>query len=229
PIPTHGPKKLIDVAEADALWDATMSPPGAANARAASSSKRTEDPPAAVTGSQLAQARAAALVVDVQTKRLVLEQRRGALISRDVATPKAFAFARLLRDAWQAWPARVGPPPRLPGAAARAAPTAGARGPALRGHAGRPGARAVDRWPALDAYRRPADRARARPLGAARHASAAGCDAAVAALGLLVPPRRVPRSARTTPTALVGDTLVRPAQWATPRAAWLAWPAPIGP
>src|SRR5262245_12258240 len=110
-----------------------------------------------------------------------------------------------------------------------AAPPAGARGPALRGHAGRPGARAVDRRPALDAHRRPADRAGARPLGAARHASAAGCDAAVAALGLLVPPRRVPRSARMTPTALVGETLVRPAQWATPRDAWLAWPARIGP
>ena len=29
----HGPRKLIDVAEADALWGATMSPQGAANAR----------------------------------------------------------------------------------------------------------------------------------------------------------------------------------------------------
>jgi hypothetical protein len=56
-----------------------------------------------------AQARAAALVVDVQTKRLTLEQRRGALISRDRAVLKTFAFARLLRDAWLAWPARIGP------------------------------------------------------------------------------------------------------------------------
>jgi len=32
-----------------------------------------------------------ALVVDVQTKRLVLEQRRGAPISRDRATFKAFS------------------------------------------------------------------------------------------------------------------------------------------
>jgi hypothetical protein len=34
PIPVHGPKKLIDVAEADALWEATMSPQGAATGRA---------------------------------------------------------------------------------------------------------------------------------------------------------------------------------------------------
>jgi hypothetical protein len=109
PVPVYGPKKLVDPAEADALWEATMSPQGAANARAASSSRRAGGPPPAVTGSQLAQARAAALVVDVQTKRLVLEQRRGALVSRDLATFKAFAYTRLIRDAWLAWPARIGP------------------------------------------------------------------------------------------------------------------------
>src|SRR5262245_3003435 len=31
PILTHGPKKLIDVAEADALWEATKSPAGASH------------------------------------------------------------------------------------------------------------------------------------------------------------------------------------------------------
>jgi hypothetical protein len=102
PIPVHGPKKLIDPAEADALWEATMSAQGAATSRTGGSSPT-------VTGQQLAQARAAALVVDVQTKRLALEQRRGALISRDRAVLKAFAFARLPRDAWLNWPARVGP------------------------------------------------------------------------------------------------------------------------
>ena len=29
PIPVHGPRKLIDVEEADALWEATTSPAGA--------------------------------------------------------------------------------------------------------------------------------------------------------------------------------------------------------
>jgi hypothetical protein len=112
PIPVHGPKKLIDVAQADALWDVTMSPQGAGGARAAAEQRQQQPPepaptPAAV--SQLAQARAAALVIDVQSKRLALEQRRGALISRDRAVLRCFTFARLLRDAWLAWPARVGP------------------------------------------------------------------------------------------------------------------------
>jgi hypothetical protein len=106
PIPVHGPRKLIDVAEADALWHRTMAPNGAANAQA----RGAADPAVGgVSGTQLAQARAAAVIVDVQTKRLALEQRRGALISRDRAVLKCFAFARLLRDAWLTWPARVGP------------------------------------------------------------------------------------------------------------------------
>lgn len=117
PIPVHGPKKLIDVDEANALWDATMSPQGVGRARLAAETKASAvapapgaiEPPPAISGTNLAQARAAALVVDVQTKRLVLEQRRGALISRDRAVLKAFAFARTIRDAIQTWPARVGP------------------------------------------------------------------------------------------------------------------------
>jgi hypothetical protein len=115
PIPTYGPKKLIDVAEADALWEATKSPQGVANTAArlaAAAAASTPDPAAAaagVSGADLTRARAAALVVDVQTKRLLLERTRGALISRDRATLKAFAFARTLRDACMTWPARIGP------------------------------------------------------------------------------------------------------------------------
>jgi hypothetical protein len=108
PIPTHGPRKLIDVAEADALWEATMSPQGLTNTRAARAAKQRTNA-RTVTGDTLAQARAAALVVDVQTKRLKLERQRGALVSRDQATQKAFAYTRLIRDAWLAWPARIGP------------------------------------------------------------------------------------------------------------------------
>jgi len=108
PIPVHGPKKLIDLAEADALWEATKSRAGWCEPLGATGARRG-DPAGVVSGSQLAQARAAALVVDVQTKRLVLEQRRGTLISRDRAVLKTFAFARTLRDAVLTWPARIGP------------------------------------------------------------------------------------------------------------------------
>ena len=48
-------------------------------------------------------------VLDVQTRRLTLEQRRGMLISRDRAVLRAFSFARLIRDRLLAWPAQVGP------------------------------------------------------------------------------------------------------------------------
>jgi hypothetical protein len=110
PIPVHGRKRLIDVAQADALWEVTMSPAGAARARAAAAAKkRGTETATAARGDQLAQARAAALVLDVQTKRLNLEQRRGQLISRDRAVLRCFAFARLFRDTFLAWPARVGP------------------------------------------------------------------------------------------------------------------------
>jgi hypothetical protein len=119
PIPTHGPKRLVDVAEADRLWAATMAPNGYATSRFRSPAPTGDGPEAAgraapprgglMDGHELAQARAAALVLDVQTKRLNLEQRRGQLISRDRAVLRCFAFARLLRDAWLTWPARVGP------------------------------------------------------------------------------------------------------------------------
>jgi len=49
PIPVHGPKKLIDVAEADALWEATKSPAGASHGDGA---------PPLISGSELARARA---------------------------------------------------------------------------------------------------------------------------------------------------------------------------
>src|SRR5262249_57781960 len=76
--------KLIDVSEADALSHATMSAQSAVTARQRPGAARAAGgPPPGVTGAQIAQACAAALVVEVQTKRLALEQRRGALISRD--------------------------------------------------------------------------------------------------------------------------------------------------
>ena len=111
PIPVHGPRKLIDVAEADALWEATKSAAGVAGSEQAGTSGPRGDPPRGEppVGPTLAQARAASVVVDVQTKRLALEQRRGALISRDRAVLKAFAFARMIRDSWLTWPTRVGP------------------------------------------------------------------------------------------------------------------------
>jgi hypothetical protein len=52
---------------------------------------------------------AAKTVIEAQRARLGLDRRRGALLSRDVAVHKAFSFARMVRDAWRTWPARVAP------------------------------------------------------------------------------------------------------------------------
>ena len=57
----------------------------------------------------MARARAAAFTVEVELKRLALAKLRGELMSREAATRKASAFARLWRDSWLAWPARIGP------------------------------------------------------------------------------------------------------------------------
>jgi hypothetical protein len=52
---------------------------------------------------------AAKTVIEAQRARLGLDRRRGTLLSRDVAVHKAFSFARMVRDAWRTWPARVAP------------------------------------------------------------------------------------------------------------------------
>lgn len=102
PIPVHGRRKLIDVAEADALWEATKSAAGASHVNGNGAA-------APSTGASLAQARAAALGVEVEMKRLALAKLRRELISREAAIRKAFEFGRLWRDRWLAWPAQIGP------------------------------------------------------------------------------------------------------------------------
>jgi len=120
PIPTHGPRKLIDVAEADALWEATMAPNGYATSRFRAPGghhESAEDPslehrPASAifeSATTLSRARAALAVAEVQLKRLQLDRARGGLVDKQIAVAKAFAYGRLIRDAWLAWPARVGP------------------------------------------------------------------------------------------------------------------------
>jgi hypothetical protein len=98
----HGPRKLIDVAEADAWWEPTKTAQGAGGAEAAQA--RGHPPDAA-----LARARAAALVADLHLRRLRLEQQRAALVSRDLAVVKAHAFRTMVCAAIRGWPARVGP------------------------------------------------------------------------------------------------------------------------
>jgi hypothetical protein len=48
-------------------------------------------------------------LTEAQLQRLRLEERRGALLDRQTTLAKFFTTIRAYRDAWLAWPSRVGP------------------------------------------------------------------------------------------------------------------------
>jgi hypothetical protein len=110
PIPVHGPRKLIDEAEADRLWWATMSPGGA-------STSRFQGPvapaaPAAVAAAvgrmeAMTQARTALVLTETQLRRLRLDERRGQVLDRQATLAHFLETMHAMRDAFAAWPARV--------------------------------------------------------------------------------------------------------------------------
>jgi hypothetical protein len=119
------PDGTIDADAADAAWAATTAPrmpplghdaarrTRPARAAPAGPPPAPEPPPAGVSvldRGAYHRTRVAKLAIEAQRAQLELERRRGTLISRDRAVLKAFAFARMLRDAWLGWPARIGPP-----------------------------------------------------------------------------------------------------------------------
>jgi hypothetical protein len=94
---TAGSDGLIDPAVADQTWQdrtAPRMPTPAAPAEPAPGALAVAGGAGGSDASAYHRARAASLVVDVQTKPLALEQRRGALIAKDRAVLKAFSFAR---------------------------------------------------------------------------------------------------------------------------------------
>jgi hypothetical protein len=90
PIPTYGKHKQIDPAEADRLWPRTN---GA--------------PPSRVR--EFDRQRLRKLKADAARAELELRVRRGELLDRQKGLDTVFRFARMLRDRWQAWPAKIGP------------------------------------------------------------------------------------------------------------------------
>jgi hypothetical protein len=112
PIPVHGPRKRIDDAEADRLWLSTMNPSGVSTSRFQSPPQPAGPPGREIrvaTSGALTQARTALLLTEAQIKRLWLEQRRSQLLDRDTVRAKWSTLLRSMRDAWLAWPERVGP------------------------------------------------------------------------------------------------------------------------
>src|SRR5262249_31111419 len=103
---------------APCLWHATMSPPGASTSRfhGPPETEAAAEASAAAAGvaflgnmHALTQARTALLLTEAQLRRLRLEERRGALLDRRTTLAKFFTTVRAMRDAWLAWPARIGP------------------------------------------------------------------------------------------------------------------------
>jgi hypothetical protein len=100
PIPVHGPHKLIDVGEADALWDATkMAPSGAAASESV----------AVLDASTYLRARTDRMVVLAKREALELRVREGQLVDRRAAERAAEQLLRRVRDSFLRWPARVAP------------------------------------------------------------------------------------------------------------------------
>src|SRR4029453_6429133 len=93
PIPTYGRRKLIDPAEAEALW------PAGTNGR----------PAPGRDVARHARAKAARMAVLAEREALELRVRRGECVDRKAGERLLFAFARMQRDRWLNWPARIGP------------------------------------------------------------------------------------------------------------------------
>jgi hypothetical protein len=93
PIPVHGPKRLIDLAEADALWTVT----------------KTGHGDAATASGAYHEAKTAKMVVDAKRAALELGVREGQLVDRQAAERAAEQLLRRVRDSFLRWPARVAP------------------------------------------------------------------------------------------------------------------------
>jgi hypothetical protein len=97
----------IDPVAADRAWAAATAPRAptmsAARRRAAGVSGRARS-----DERTFQRARAEKMVVEAKREALELRLREGALLDRDLVLGRVFSFMRQVRDAWQAWPARVG-------------------------------------------------------------------------------------------------------------------------
>src|SRR5262245_40729701 len=100
PIPVYGPRKRIDPAEADPLWEGTKTLQGEASAPAAARGSN---------GGTYQEAKTAKMVVDAQRAALELRVREGQLVDRRAAERAAEQLLRRVRDSFLRWPARVAP------------------------------------------------------------------------------------------------------------------------
>jgi hypothetical protein len=98
PIPVHGPRKQIDPAEADALWEMTKTPQG-----------EEAELHALVDARAYLRARTARMEALAKREALELRRREGQLVDRQAAERAAEQLLRRVRDSLLRWPARVAP------------------------------------------------------------------------------------------------------------------------
>ena len=101
------PDGTIDPEKADAAWAAntSRSPSG----RKVESASPSEASKAKGNGkvTELTRARLDKLEVDVEHTRVKVDRLKGQLLDRNRVVQEVFAYFRMERDAWLAWPARV--------------------------------------------------------------------------------------------------------------------------
>jgi hypothetical protein len=102
PIPVHGRKKLIDVAEADALWESTKNPQGEAGAEAA----RPESA-AVIDATTYLRVKTLRMAALAKREELELRVREQQLVDRQQAEREAEEAGQRERAAWTAWSVRT--------------------------------------------------------------------------------------------------------------------------
>ena len=121
------PDGTIDPAAADAQWaQNTLQPRKAATAESANTSKARAEPaatgktqpppreapdagvpPLSTGGTSLLQARTVNEVLKAKLKQVELAEKKEELVDRAKAVAQVFKLARIERDAWLNWPARI--------------------------------------------------------------------------------------------------------------------------
>lgn len=101
PLPTHGKRKLIDVEEADAIWEATKTPQGEGGAEAAWPSAVVID------ADKYLQAKTMRMIALAKREHLELRARRRELVDRRASERETEEEGQRQRAAWTAWSVRT--------------------------------------------------------------------------------------------------------------------------
>jgi hypothetical protein len=110
-----GADGTIDPAAADRMWRDTTAPhaPAAdggyfAPGRDENAPPRPDGPPVVEAGA-FQRARTAKMILEAKREAFELRVREGEVLERALVVREAFSFASMVREAWQAWPSRIGP------------------------------------------------------------------------------------------------------------------------